>query len=250
MNEVVLRGISEPIPREADPIASMIERAARDPSVDIDKLERLIAMRERRDALERERAFDAAMAAAQSKMRAVAADANNPQTRSKYASYFALDKAIRPIYTEHGFSLSFETGETKLEGHVRVICRISCAGHTRSPYIDMPADGKGAKGGDVMTKTHAAGAAVSYGSRYLLKMIFNIAVGEDDKDGNAEGDTQTITAEQAEELSALIVKGKTDISKFLKWAKAESVADIQAKFFDDCKAKLEVRAKQAEGVKS
>jgi hypothetical protein len=48
----------------------------------------------------------------------------------------------------------------------------------------MPADGKGAKGGDVMTKTHATGAAMSYGARYLLKYIFNVAVGEDDNDGN------------------------------------------------------------------
>jgi hypothetical protein len=54
----------------------------------------------------------------------------------------------------------------------------------------MPADGKGAKGGDVMTKTHATGAAVSYGQRYLLKMIFNLAVGEVDDDGNgASGQT-------------------------------------------------------------
>jgi len=48
----------------------------------------------------------------------------------------------------------------------------------------MPADGKGAKGGDVMTKTHAAGAAGSYGARYLIKGIFNVAVGDDGLDGN------------------------------------------------------------------
>lgn len=53
----------------------------------------------------------------------------------------------------------------------------------------MPADGKGAKGGDVMTKTHAAGSAMSYGQRYLLKMIFNLAVGDDD-DGQKAGRQQ------------------------------------------------------------
>jgi hypothetical protein len=64
-------------------------------------------------------------------------------------------------------------------------------GYAREYHIDMPADGKGAKGGDVMTKTHAVGSAVSYGMRYLLKMIFNVAVGEDDDDGNtAEGRPQ------------------------------------------------------------
>ena len=51
----------------------------------------------------------------------------------------------------------------------------------------MPADGKGAQGRDVMTRTHATGSAVSYGRRYLLLMIFNIAVGGEDDDGNAAG---------------------------------------------------------------
>ena len=35
-----------------------------------------------------------------------------------------------------------------------------------------------------MTKTHAVGSAMSYGVRYLLKLVFNVAVGEDDDDGN------------------------------------------------------------------
>jgi hypothetical protein len=61
----------------------------------------------------------------------------------------------------------------------------------------MPADGKGAKGGDVMTKTHAIGAAVTYGKRYLLGMIFNIAVGGDvDDDGNSNGGRQPSTVAQ------------------------------------------------------
>ena len=68
---------------------------------------------------------------------------------------------------------------------MRVLCYVShSAGHTRTYQCDMPSDGKGAKGNDVMTKTHAAGSAASYGMRYLLKMIFNIAIGEDDTDGN------------------------------------------------------------------
>jgi hypothetical protein len=48
----------------------------------------------------------------------------------------------------------------------------------------MPADGKGAQGGDVMTKTFATGAGMSYGARYLLKFIWNIAVGEDDPEAS------------------------------------------------------------------
>lgn len=167
------------------PMISMIERAARDPSVDVDKLERLMLMHERMQAKQAESAFNDGMSDAQSRMRTIGADANNPQTRSKYASYGKLDKALRPIYTDNGFSLSFDTGNDAPQDCVRVLCYVSHkAGHSRTYHVDMPADGKGAKGGDVMTKTHAVGAGMSYGMRYLLKMIFNVAVGEEDVDGN------------------------------------------------------------------
>src|SRR6185436_6685763 len=99
----------------------------------------------------------------------------------------------RPIYTKHGFALSFNTAEGAPENYVRVVCNVSHdGGHSRQFQIDMPADGKGAKGGDVMTKTHAVGSGMTYGMRYLLKMIFNVAIGEDDTDGNVPGDYERI----------------------------------------------------------
>jgi hypothetical protein len=82
-------------------------------------------------------------------------------------------------------SLSFDTGKADEENYVRVLCTVALGRHERSYHIDMPADGKGAKGNDVMTKTHAVGSAVTYGRRYLLLMIFNVAIGENDDDGNA-----------------------------------------------------------------
>ncbi len=183
----------EVIPAEAAPVAAVnsasllqvIERAARDSSVDIDKMERLMAMHERMVARDAETAFNEAMTACQADVRQIAADAENPQTRSRYATYAQLDRYLRPIYTTHGFALSFDEGESTKPEHVRVVCYVShVRGFTRTYHRDMPADGKGAKGGDVMTKTHAAGAAGSYGARYLLKGIFNVAIGEYDVDGN------------------------------------------------------------------
>lgn len=175
-------------------MVSMFERMASDPNVDVDKLERLMQMRER--AIEREAAsdFNNAMSDAQARMRTIGADANNPQTRSKYASYDKLDRVLRPIYTDGGFSLSFDTGNDAPDGFVRVLCYVSHkGGHSRTYHVDMPADGKGAKGGDVMTKTHAVGAGMSYGMRYLLKMIFNVAVGEYDVDGNDPAESVDVT---------------------------------------------------------
>lgn len=165
-------------------VVSMFERLAKDPNASVDKIERLMALWERNQAKDAEAQFNTAMSTAQRQMRPVAADADNPQTKSRYASYAQLDRVLRPIYTDHGFGLSFDTGEGP-ENYVRMLCYVThSGGHSRTYKADIPADGKGAKGGDVMTKTHAVGSAMSYGMRYLLKMIFNIAVGEDDDDGN------------------------------------------------------------------
>lgn len=183
--EALIEAPPQAVARPAESPLAMFERMASDPSVDVDKFERFMQMREREMARVAQEQFNAAMAAAQAEMRPVAADADNPQTRSKYASFAALDKALRPIYTKHGFAPSFDTTDSPLPDHVRILCYVShIGGHSRTYRIDMPNDGKGAKGGDVMTKTHAQGAAMSYGTRYLHKMIWNVAVGEDDNDGN------------------------------------------------------------------
>ena len=178
--------MTPPMPQEAA-LLSIIERAARDPNVDIDKMERLIAMQERIQSRQAQVDFDNAMSEAQAEMQPVRANANNPQTRSKYASYGALDEAIRPVYSSYGFSLSFNTSEAGRTDDLRVLCRVAHRnGHREEYRMDVPADGKGIKGNEAMTRTHAAGSAATYGKRYLLGLIFNIAVVKDD-DGNMAG---------------------------------------------------------------
>lgn len=188
----------------------VIAEAASNPAIDVDKMERLWAMHEKLKNRADEEAFNAAMSKAQSEMGRVSADAANQQTRSVYATYAALDKAIRPIYTKYGFSISFNEGEGAPEGHARILAYVSCGGHTRTYKLDMPNDGKGAKGGDVMTKTHATGSAHTYGRRYLLKDIFNIAIGENDDDGNGgdEGDQQRPQSPEAKQRERLLEAGR------------------------------------------
>lgn len=188
-------------PQELTPM-SMLSLALKH-SAGIDVIERLAALQEKAQDRDAEMQFNEAMNAAQAELGRIAPDLTNPQTKSRYASYAALDRKLRPIYTKHGFSLSFNSGDSPIPETVRVVCYLShSGGHTRT-YTGppMPADGKGAKGGDVMTKTHATGAAMSYGARYLLKYIFNIAVGEEDTDGNDEGNVEKgWLEEQIEEL--------------------------------------------------
>lgn len=221
-------------------LLQIISRAASDPAVDIDKMERLLQMHERLVARDAEQEFNLAMTQAQREMRPVSADATNPQTHSKYATYAKLDAALRPIYTDCGFSLSFDEGESPKDELIRVLCYVShTGGFTRTYHKDMPADGKGAKGNDVMTKTHASGAAMSYGMRYLLKGIFNVAVGEDDRDGNAPvGSNRGINDAQVTEILGLIDQSGTDIERFCVAMKIEAVPDLPAKNFEAAKNML------------
>lgn len=213
---------TQPLQMAAEPstIMGLIERAARDESVDIEKMERLMQMHDRMCAKQAETAFNMAMNAVQARMRRISADAQNNQTRSSYATYGKLDAALRPIYTDEGISLSFDT-EPAGDGLVGIVCYVShIAGHTRAYRAAVPSDGKGAKGGDVMTKTHAFGSGASYGMRYLLKMIFNVAIGEDDDDGNgaaeagpAEWASRIMTAADMKSLAEIRKKAVHAMSK-------------------------------------
>jgi hypothetical protein len=186
-NAIISGGQTAVTPAEAirDAWIAMIERAAKDPAVDLAKLERMLQLRSQEHARIAAQQYREAMSACQAGMEAVRTDCRNDQTRSKYASLAALDTAARPIYTAHGFSLSFDTDDCEKPDHVRVVCKVyHAAGHAENHSLVLPADGKGARGGDVMTRTHAMGSALSYARRYLLGMIFNLMVERDD-DGNA-----------------------------------------------------------------
>lgn len=214
-----------PMPEPAN-LLDVIGRAASDPQVDVSKMERLMEMYERIQAKNAEAAFNAAMTKAQSEMGRISADAQNSQTHSAYATYAKLDRVLRPVYTSNGFALSFDEGESASDTAL-ILCYVShSAGHSKVYRKKMPADGKGAKGGDVMTKTHASGAAMSYGMRYLLKGIFNVAIGAEDTDGNEP--TEGVSEEQIANLEALISETGSDRAKFLKYLKVSALSDIPA----------------------
>ncbi len=225
---------------ESVALIQLIERAAQNPQVDMDKMERLLLMHERLVAKSAETEFASALGRVQAKIGRISTDKDNPSTRSSYASYAAIDRVIRPLYSAEGFALSFDTAESAPET-VKVIAYLSHPnGHTRTYSAVMPADGKGAKGNDVMTKTHAAGSAMRYGMRYLVNMIFNIAIGDDphDDDGNGAGVT-TITAAQAADLLALADEVGLDVARLLAWLKVERVEDLAAAHYQKAIAALE-----------
>ena len=164
--------------------------------VDVGKAHELVKLSREMERDQSRRAFSDAMALLQAEITPIARDASNPQTRSRYASYEALDRALRPHYTRHGFSVRFDSQPH--EAGLRVVCIVSHGAWSEESSIVIPITTTGIKGGEMMTPTHATGSALTYGKRYSLAMAFNLAVGDDD-DGNRAG-AKTVTAVQAKQL--------------------------------------------------
>jgi hypothetical protein len=162
-----------------------IIRAANDPGFDINKFERLLAAQEAMQTRAADLSFNIALAGAQAEMKQVSVDATNPQTRSRYATYGALDRMVRPIYTQHGFSVSYTTEPTGEPNTILVVGMLTNGPISRRYQMPIPIDTKGPKGADHMTRTHATMSATTYGKRGILTMMFNLAT--DDDDGNLAG---------------------------------------------------------------
>ena len=167
----------------------MIAAAARDPKVNIEKMERLYELRERSQAAEAERASNTAMAAAQAKMVPVVRNRRNPHTSSDYADIAALHTDIMPLVHEGGFGLSFSEFQAKKPHHIGIACKVTHAGgHSERHEFEVPEDVGGMRGKTNKTPIQAYGSTMTYGRRYATLCVFNVPIASQDKDGNRVGD--------------------------------------------------------------
>jgi hypothetical protein len=93
---------------------AMIERMLLNPDFDVEKAKELMSMRERMLDRQARQEFNDAMRAVQEEAPRIINDRFNEQTKSNYSTLRAMNDAIVPIYTKHGFSLSFGTADSPL----------------------------------------------------------------------------------------------------------------------------------------
>lgn len=158
-------------------LLQVIERAASNPEVDIDKMERLMAMHER--ALERQAkaAYAEALAQMQDELPAIAERGKaivNGAVRYTFSLWEDINTAIKPILKKHGFALSFRTDCSEGIEVTGVLSHKD--GHSESTSIKLPADASGSK-----NAVQAVASSVSYGKRYTAGALLNLTShGEDD----------------------------------------------------------------------
>jgi ERF superfamily len=239
------------VPPQQPPILHVFERALRDTSMPIERVREIYDLKREIDADLAEQEYIRVRSLVEQELEPVAKDAANPQTKSKYATLANVISAVRPVYSKHGIIIEFDTGpaDPRLGNDwMRVIAFLSHqAGYKRNFHIDLPCDGKGAQGRDVMTKTHAAGSAFSYGRRYLLLGIFNLAV--EDDDGNAAGRTRDNAGEllNAEQMEFVWEKAREycdpDVQQewielLVKTIGHDNLAEVPASLFEMLRQKI------------
>ena len=92
-----------------------------------------------------------------------------------WLDYKGLHEAVRPIYLEEGFSISFSEIEEGKDNYVGMKAILSRGGVSREYFKRLTLTA----GFDGMPKADAEASAASRVKRYLVLQIFNVAVGID-----------------------------------------------------------------------
>jgi hypothetical protein len=216
---------------ETSAVLSMIERVARDPSVNMDKMMQLMAWRKEMVADERRAAFDEAMASAKaeipviSKNRLVDFTSQKGRTHYKYEDLAEIARVVSPILAKQGLSYRYRV-TSNVNEPVTVTCIVSHrAGHFEEVTLVGGRDESGNK-----NSIQAVASTLTYLQRMTLKAALGLAASEDD-DGRSSATSETISPAQLAELVELADEVAADKARFCKHLGVNSFADIPANRF-------------------
>jgi hypothetical protein len=245
-------------------IIDAIIRAAGDPNIDVVKMERLEAMRDRMVAQAAKVAFDDAFAKMQPELPIVSRRGRieirrkDPKTGERtgvveqstdYALWEDINEAITPILHKHGFSLSFRTPADPA-GKISVTAILARGGHREETTLPFQHDTTGSK-----NAAQAIVSATSYGKRVTACLLLNITTKGEDDDGKKTEELEPISQAQLAELIKLADDAGADKARFCAMMKVDSFAAITKLRFKEAKEQLlrklkDKKARAAEAAKA
>jgi hypothetical protein len=165
-------------------LLAIISQAARDPAVDIDKMERLLQMQERVERRQAEVAFAEAFSELQPNLPAITMNGeivHKGQVISQFSDWPNINKVVTPILAQHGFSLSFKPAKAAVPGQTAVTAILRHRqGHSDEATLDLPTDTSGAK-----NAVQGVGSSLTYAKRYAGVLILNLSIEGEDDDGSS-----------------------------------------------------------------
>ena len=216
-------------------IIQVIERAALNPDVDIDKMERLLQMQERVMDRQAMMAYSAAMAAMQTELPSI--EERGQTNNGCYATLEDIVDTVRPILQKHGFAVSFRI-QTQERGIQVTGVLMHKDGHREETSMLLPADMSGNK-----NAVQAFGSSTSYGKRYVLCALLNITTRGQDDNGqtSTRAAVKRVTAFQAGQIQRLISQCPATTQEWFSGKYGAAVQVPQADF-DKLRASLTKRA--------
>lgn len=204
--------------------AQLLELAV-NKDLDLEKLERLMAMQEQWEAKQAKKLFFEALANFQERCPRIIK--RKQGHNYKYAPLGDIIEQIRPALKECGLTYRFEQNE--VNGLIEIACVLTHVdGHSERTKMSAEDDTSGSK-----NTIQAKGSTVTYLQRYTLIGALGIATADEDIDARLpQKPVETITEQQALDLQALLEDKGYPLDEFLKKAKVDSVDNIAAGRYD------------------
>lgn len=218
-------------PAESGSLLAVIAAAARDPHVDIAKMEGLFALQERLMSKQAEIAFNRSMARLQAKLPRITKrgkiefkNKNGDTQSTPYAKFEDVMDAIGPLLREEGFAFSFGTAPLAEKGGINISATLTHAGgHSTTASMPLPFDTSGSK-----NSIQAVGSSLSYGRRYLVFAMLNLITEGEDDDAASHSYIDERQMNNIIDLQAELGWDKKPLvqKKFLEFMKAKSLSEI------------------------
>lgn len=225
---------------ESATILSVIQRAAADPSCDIEKMERLMAMHEKMQDRNAQAEFNKAMAEMQCDIPSIAERGKGHGT-IKYATLEDINDVMKPIMQRYGFAISFKVVHEGSGVSVTGIL-MHRSGHREETTMLLPSDTSGSK-----NAVQAVGSSTSYGKRYVMSALLNITTRGEDDDGLAAVPVAKVTAQQAASIEALLKRASTTTRDWF-YSTFGTATEVPKPKYDGLMANLEKAIKASEAA--
>lgn len=225
-------------PPQSNPM-TVLMRVIQDPTVDMEKLERFVALQEKWSAEEARKAYVRAMAVFKGKkLRVVKSKTAKVEKNGtvvytyQYATLAAITEIVIPALAECGFSHAWSARQDHKDGVIHVTCTITHEeGHSERVELTAGYDNSGGK-----NSIQTIASAQSYLQRYTLLAITGLATSDEEDDDGALAGTDNpglapISEEQVkkirDELEELDGGATAGLLKYLDVASLEEIP-IQA----------------------
>lgn len=247
--EPPMRAVEHRAPAQAEPSVGQLIQLAIEKNLDVEKLERLIALQERVSDRRAVVEFAEAMAAFQAECPPITHSRKAKITTSSgggyeytYAELDAIARVVNPILAKHGLSYTWNTKVTE-KNWLDCDCIVRhINGHVADPAnFSLPI----ASNNPGMSEQQKVASATTFAKRQSLCAALGITTSDDDFDGGGVSvDPRPINAKQLQEIEDLVTDAQPDLPRFLAHLGVESLEQLPVSRYREAVSFLRQKVEQ------